>query len=118
MVGMVKHNCCSVLQRDNGLSSSSVERVRFVLGASDVCLVGDSPTCSAPGLQGCEGLWSYDYAMHENEYTHQSEVFFLPKRGTVPLLLRASYDRPSYADAASRQLKPGLTKDKHRWKTR
>ena len=29
--------------------------------AIDVCLVGENPTCSVPALQGCEGLWSYDY---------------------------------------------------------
>ena len=34
---------------------------RFALGASDVCLVGENPTCSVPALQGCEGLWSYRY---------------------------------------------------------
>ena len=34
---------------------------RFALGASDVCLVGEMPTCSVPALLGCEGLWSYDY---------------------------------------------------------
>ena len=28
---------------------------RFALGASDVCLVGENPTCSAPAL------WTYDY---------------------------------------------------------
>ena len=31
------------------------------LGASNVCLVGENPTCSVPALSGCEGLWSYDY---------------------------------------------------------
>ena len=34
---------------------------RFVLGASNVCLVGENPTCSVPASLGCEGLWSYDY---------------------------------------------------------
>ena len=34
---------------------------RFALGASTVCLIGENPTCSVPALQGCEGLWSYDY---------------------------------------------------------
>ena len=24
-------------------------------------LVNESPMCSVPALQGCEGLWSYDY---------------------------------------------------------
>ena len=33
----------------------------LALGASDVCLVGENPTYSAPALQGCEGLWPYDY---------------------------------------------------------
>ena len=27
--------------------------------ASDVCLVGENPTCSVPALQGCEGLLCY-----------------------------------------------------------
>ena len=30
-------------------------------GASDVCLIGGNPMCSFPALEGCEGLWSYDY---------------------------------------------------------
>ena len=29
--------------------------------ASDVCLVGENPTCSVPALQGCEGPSSYDH---------------------------------------------------------
>ena len=29
--------------------------------SSDVCLVGEYPMCTFPTLQGCEGLWSYDY---------------------------------------------------------
>ena len=30
--------------------------------AINVCLVDESPTCSVPALQGCDGgLWSYDY---------------------------------------------------------
>ena len=35
---------------------------RFALGGCDVCCqVGESPTCSVPALQGCEGLWLYDH---------------------------------------------------------
>ena len=34
---------------------------RFALGARDVCLVGESPTCSVPVLYRCEGLLSCDY---------------------------------------------------------
>ena len=34
---------------------------RFALGARNVCLVGENPTCSVPALWGYEGLWSYDY---------------------------------------------------------
>ena len=33
----------------------------FALGARDVCLVGESPTCSVPVLYRCEGLLSCDY---------------------------------------------------------
>ena len=31
--------------------------------SSHLCLVGENPTCSVPALQGCEGLWPYDYGM-------------------------------------------------------
>ena len=31
---------------------------RFALGASNVCLVGKSPTCSVPALWGCMGIRS------------------------------------------------------------
>ena len=30
-------------------------------GTSDVCLIGENPMGSFPALEGCEGLWSYDY---------------------------------------------------------
>ena len=33
---------------------------RFALGGSNVCLVGENPTCSAPALEGCEDILSYD----------------------------------------------------------
>ena len=36
---------------------------RFALGVSNGSLIGQNPTtCSVPALQGCEGLWSYDYS--------------------------------------------------------
>ena len=34
---------------------------RFALGACNVWLVGENPTCSVPAYYGCEGQWSYDY---------------------------------------------------------
>ena len=38
----------------------------FALDTNNICcLVGDNPTCSVPALSGCEGLWSYDTAMHD-----------------------------------------------------
>ena len=43
--------------------------LRLALGASMACLVGENPTCSVPPLQGCEGLWSYDYGHAWHEYT-------------------------------------------------
>ena len=36
---------------------------------SDVCLVGEIPTCSVPALERCDGLWSYNYHHGDNEYT-------------------------------------------------
>ena len=45
--------------------SSNTSR-RFALGASNVCLVGENPTCSVLALQGWEGLWLYTTtAMHD-----------------------------------------------------
>ena len=41
---------------------------RFALGASNVCLVGEKPRYSVPEVQGCEGLWSYDYGHAWHEY--------------------------------------------------
>ena len=54
----------------------------FALGASDVCLVCENPTCSSvPALWGCEGLWSYDCAaMHDNEYSPPSPSVSLSPR--------------------------------------
>ena len=49
-------------------ASPSTSR-RFVLGASNVCLVGENPTCSVPALWGCEALCSYDYSHACHEYT-------------------------------------------------
>ena len=36
---------------------------RFVLGASNVCLVGENPDLLSPGgiVRDARGLWSYDY---------------------------------------------------------
>ena len=31
----------------------------FALGSSNVCLVGERPTCSVLALQGCKDLWKY-----------------------------------------------------------
>ena len=36
---------------------------RFALGASNVCMLNENPKFSVPALQGCEGLWSYDYCL-------------------------------------------------------
>ena len=36
---------------------------------SDVCLVGEIPTCSVPALERCDGLWAYNYDHDDNEYT-------------------------------------------------
>ena len=33
----------------------------FALGASNVHLVGENPTCPVPALQKFEGLWPRDY---------------------------------------------------------
>ena len=33
----------------------------FALSASDICLVGEHPTCSVSALWGCESLWRYDF---------------------------------------------------------
>ena len=41
---------------------------RFALGASNVCLIGEKPRYSVPEVQGCEGLWSYDYGHAWHEY--------------------------------------------------
>ena len=66
-----KNKTVNVFAADSGRPSTHVREYtscdspntsrRFALGASNVCLVGENPTCSFPALQGCEGLWSHDY---------------------------------------------------------
>ena len=44
---------------------------RFALGASNVCLVVENPTCPVPALWDARviPLWSYDYGHAQTEYT-------------------------------------------------
>ena len=42
-------------------SPNTSRRFARLVQAMSVCLVGENPTCSVPALQGCEGLWSYEY---------------------------------------------------------
>ena len=51
---------------------------------SNVCLVGENPTCSVPPLQGCEGLWSYDYGQAHTEYTP-------PPPPSIPPIVRTDF---------------------------
>ena len=50
------------------------------LAASNVCLVGENPTCSVPAPEGSEGLWSYNYGHAQ-------------KRSTPPLPCRPTENR-------------------------
>ena len=70
---------------------------RFALGASDVSLVGENPTCSVLALQGCEGLWSYDYGhAYDNEHTPpHPQLLEMPKVLLVEVLLWPHYVAPS-----------------------
>ena len=52
---------CAGFSRPPFMRHAKYVTFRFALGASDVCLVRENPTCSVPALQGCEGLRSYDY---------------------------------------------------------
>ena len=61
---------------------------RFALGASNVCLVGEKPTCSVPALLwGCEGLWLYDYRHARTESTpplgFQKEEYGVRKKQNI-----------------------------------
>ena len=40
----------------------------FVLGASNICLVGENLACFVPAEYGRESPWSYDYGHSQNEY--------------------------------------------------
>ena len=40
----------------------------FALGASNVCLVGQNPTCAVLASYGREGLWSYEYGHEQTKY--------------------------------------------------
>ena len=44
------------------ISDSRITSIRFALRARNVSLVSGNPTCSVPALQGCEGLWPYNYS--------------------------------------------------------
>ena len=73
---------------------------RFVLDASSVCLGDENPTCSVPPLSGCEGIWSQDYVMHDNE---ASSVSPLPP---PPLLLPETLTHPDRSCTTTQR--PGL----------
>ena len=67
---------------------------RFELGASNVCLVGGNSTCSVRALQGCDGLWSYDYDFARHDHTlprhHEYTLPLLPSSSSFLLSLAST----------------------------
>ena len=61
---------------------------RFALGASDVCLVGENPTCSVPAF------WSHAY----QEYTRRPPTFEMPSRSCL------LYTSPSPRDLSTSRM--------------
>ena len=87
---------------------------RFVLGASNACLVCENPTCSFPALFGCEGLWPYDYSdAHDTSappppLPHCRGTALSPTVARLSLLPHCNGMHTPYAPALPPLLEPAL----------
>ena len=70
-------------------SPNTLTALRSRLVASNICLVGENPTCSVPALQGCEGLRSYDYGHASHECTPPA----LPCEGCLRLWTKGQINK-------------------------
>ena len=76
--GNVSQALLSKIQLTHSCDSPNTFTFRVALGASNVSLVGANPTCSAPALKGCEGLYGHAAKAMHGMSTHTPLPYSLP----------------------------------------